>query len=91
MQHVRKALGNPKGAAHMRTFARGKGAAAQKERADEQAEALRSTIEGLRAGGITSAYGIAKALNAEGITTPRKGKWDARRVINLLHRLEGKQ
>jgi hypothetical protein len=34
---------------------------------------------------------IAKALNAEGITTPRKGKWDARRVINLLHRLEGKQ
>jgi hypothetical protein len=44
-----------------------------------------------RAGGITSAYAIAKALNAEGITTPRGGKWDARKVINLLERLERKQ
>jgi hypothetical protein len=50
---------------------------------------LRSTIEGLRANGITSAYAIAKALDAAGITTPRAGKWDARKVINLLQRLEG--
>jgi hypothetical protein len=83
----RKALGNPQGAAHMRSFAHGKGAVALKAEADERAERLRSTIEGLRANGITSAYAIAKALNAEGITTPRKGRWDARRVINLLQRL----
>jgi hypothetical protein len=50
----------------MRGLAKGKGAAAQKARADEQAGALRSAIEGLRANGITSAYAIAKALDAAG-------------------------
>jgi DNA invertase Pin-like site-specific DNA recombinase len=84
-------LGNPHGAAHMRGLAKGKGAASQKATATAQAEALRSTIEGLRANGITSAYAIAKALDVAGITTPRGGKWDARKVINVLQRLEGKQ
>jgi hypothetical protein len=73
----------------MRTLAHGRSAAAQKQKADEKAEALHSTIQGLRANGITSAYAIAKALNTAGITTPRGGKWDARKVINVLQRLEG--
>jgi DNA invertase Pin-like site-specific DNA recombinase len=85
----RTKLGNPKGAVHMHGLAKGKGAASQKATADGQAEALHSTIEGLRANGITSAYAIAKALDGAGITTPPAGKWDARKVINLLQRLEG--
>jgi DNA invertase Pin-like site-specific DNA recombinase len=80
-------LGNPNGATHLRGLAKGKGAAAQKATANAQAEALRSTIDGLRAEGITSAYAIAKALDSAGITTARGGKWDARKVINVLQRL----
>ena len=44
-------------------------------------------IDGLRAEGITSANGIARALNARGYATPRGGRWTARSVLNVTGRL----
>jgi Recombinase len=40
-------------------------------------------IEALRAEGITSATGIAKALNERGIPTARGGRWQAVQVQRL--------
>jgi hypothetical protein len=37
--------------------------------------------------GVTSANGIAKALNERSIATPRGGVWTSRSVLNLTARL----
>ena len=37
-------------------------------------------INALRQQGITSAYGLAEALNEQGITTPRGSRWHAIQV-----------
>ena len=37
-------------------------------------------INALRQQGITSAYGLAEALNEQGITTPRGCRWHAIQV-----------
>jgi len=60
---------------------------ALKTNADERAAGL-ATLYGLRAEGITSANGLAGALNARGYATPRGGKWTARSVLNVMARLQ---
>jgi DNA invertase Pin-like site-specific DNA recombinase len=80
-------LGNPRGAAHLRQFGNAAAAAAVHRRAEERAAGLASTVEAIRAEGITSANGIAAALNAREIATPRGGKWTARAVLNVTARL----
>jgi DNA invertase Pin-like site-specific DNA recombinase len=84
-------LGNPNGAAALRRagYGRGAGAEAVKANAGERAERLRSTIDALRAEGITSARGIATALNERGVVTARGGKWSADTVMDVMRRLAG--
>ena len=83
-----KRLGCPTGAAHLQ----GQGfnqlaVQALKDRADDRAVGLASTIDALKAEGIVSANAIAGALNARGYATPRNGRWTARSVLNLTARL----
>ena len=82
-----KRLGNPNGAAHLRQYGGKAGRAALIANADKRAASLAATIDALRAEGVTSANGIAKALNERSIATPRGGKWAARSVLNLTARL----
>ena len=80
-------LGNPKGAAHLRGRGNREAVEAITQAAQERAEQLASVISELKAEGITSANGIAKALNARKIATPRRGQWTARSVLNAMGRL----
>ncbi len=80
-------LGNPNGAAHLRKYGGKAGRAALVAGADNFAKALAAEIEAIRAEGVKSANGIAKALDARGIATARGGKWTARAVLNALARL----
>jgi DNA invertase Pin-like site-specific DNA recombinase len=82
-----KRLGNPNGAAHLRQYGGKAGRAALIANADKRAAGLAATIDALRAEGVTSANGIAKALNERSIARPRGGKWTARSVLNLTARL----
>jgi hypothetical protein len=61
--------------------------AVTKAMADERAKGLASTIDTIRAGGVTSANAIAGELNRREIATARGGKWSARSVLNVLARL----
>lgn len=70
-----KRLGNPNGAAHLRQYG-GKAEA----NADKRAASLAATIDALRAEGVTSANGIAKALSKRSIA--------ARRQVDGAERLE---
>ena len=81
-------LGNPKGAAHLRAYGNTK--AVQTVRADAQAraEALERVIQELRGEGVTSANGLAKALNERSIAAARGGAWTARSVLNVLSRIQ---
>lgn len=63
-------------------------AATRKARATHQAKDLRSTVEDLKAEGITTVRGIVEALNAKKIPTPRGGRWHVPTVHRLLQRLE---
>ena len=80
-------LGNPNGAAHLKGLGNGAAVNAIKAGAQERAADLASTIESIKAKGVTSANGIANALNACGEPTPRGGRWTARSVLNLTGRL----
>ncbi len=48
---------------------------------------LRTTLDEIRAEGVTSANGIAMRLNQREIATPRGGRWSARTVSDVLARL----
>jgi DNA invertase Pin-like site-specific DNA recombinase len=82
-------LGNPNGAAALRRSQSGSvaGTAAIKLKADQHAARLRPIIERLRSDGHTSLGAIARALNQEGMITPRGARWHASSVKNLLARL----
>ena len=82
-------LGNPNGAAALRRAPNGSaaGVAAFTRKADEHASRLRPIVERLRAEGHVTLSGLAKALNAEVMMTPRNGRWHASSVSNLLARL----
>jgi len=75
-----KRLGNPNGAAHLRQYGGKAGRAALSANADKRAASLAATIDALRAEGVTSANGIAKALSERSIA--------ARRQVDGAERLE---
>lgn len=83
-------LGNPRGAAALRRAGKGNAdsLAAIQSNADAHAEALRPIIADLKAQGVTSLNGIAKALTEAHIKTARGGSWFPSTVRNLLDRLE---
>ena len=81
-------LGNPNGAAALLKAAKGNSAAVSviKLKADNHARNLKPVIQALKAQGISSLGGIAKALNERGMLTPRGGTWHKTSVSNLLAR-----
>jgi DNA invertase Pin-like site-specific DNA recombinase len=60
---------------------------AVRSRAQAFAEDTMESIEGIQQQGITSASGIARALNDQGILTPRGGQWQAVQVQRLVARV----
>lgn len=62
------------------------GAAANAEAADAFAANVLPLVRSIEAAGVTSLRGIADALNARGVQTPRGGQWHARSVARLLER-----
>jgi DNA invertase Pin-like site-specific DNA recombinase len=80
-------LGNPNGAAHLRNYGNTSAVEAVKSGAQERAFALSSQIEAIRGEGVTSANGIALALNSRGIASARGGTWTARSVLNVMGRI----
>jgi len=81
-------LGNPNGAAAFGDK-RGsaQGVAALKAGAQERADGLRAIVNDIRTAGVTSANGIARALNEREIAARRGGRWTARTVLDVLARL----
>lgn len=82
-----KRLGNPRGAAHLSGLGNEAATAAIQKKADAAASRLQATLIRIKATGITSKTGLAKALNEHGIPTPRGSQWDAKAVIRLETRL----
>jgi DNA invertase Pin-like site-specific DNA recombinase len=80
-------LGSRTGGAHLRGLGNDAAIASIKNKADEHAKSLQPMILAIKARGIKSANGIAKALNDANIPTVRGKLWDARSVLNLLRRL----
>jgi DNA invertase Pin-like site-specific DNA recombinase len=80
-------LGNPKGAQHLKGRGNREAMEAVTQEAQERAQMLSSVLEDLRSQGVTSANGMARALNQQGIATARGGRWTARSVLNVLERL----
>lgn len=82
-------LGNPKGAAALKRADKGNvdAVAIIKATADNHAANLAPVIASLKAEGIVSLGGIAKALNERSMKTPRDGTWHKTSVSNLLARL----
>jgi hypothetical protein len=61
----------------------------RKERAEQHATALAPIIAEIQGSGVTSLYGIAKALNDRGIPTATgKGKWQDIGIRRVLARLK---
>jgi hypothetical protein len=61
----------------------------RKDRAERHAAALAPIIAEIRAAGVTSLYGITKALNARGVPTATgKGQWQDQGVRRVLARLK---
>ena len=57
-------------------------------RADERAAKLAPLVKELQAAGVTSLNGIATALNARGVPTPRgRDRWHPNQVARVLKRL----
>ena len=84
-------LGNPNGAAALRRAGKGTAVAleARQRNADEHAERLRPIVDRMKGEGSTSLGALARALNEEGMVTPRGAQWYASSVRNLLTRLGG--
>jgi DNA invertase Pin-like site-specific DNA recombinase len=62
------------------------GAEGQKRKANEHAARVMPVVEQLRAEGIVSNTGIARALNDRGVLAPQRGTWNATAIRNLLAR-----
>ena len=63
---------------------RERGAVVRREKAASRTADLLPVIDTIRAEGVTSATGIAKALNERGIPTTRGGRWQAVQVQRIL-------
>jgi Recombinase len=59
---------------------------AQREAADAFAANVRPIIEQIRASGVQSLRGVARALTARGIKTARGGTWTPVQVSEILRR-----
>jgi hypothetical protein len=59
---------------------------ARQARADQKTAELAPAVAELRAAGVTSLRGIARALNERGIQPPRGHGWQATQVRRLLAR-----
>ena len=68
---------------------RRRGAETRRAKAASRTADLLPVIDGIRAEGITSATGIAKALNERGIPTTRGGGWQAVQVQRILQGASG--
>jgi DNA invertase Pin-like site-specific DNA recombinase len=68
---------------------RRRGVEARRAKAASRTADLLPVIDGIRAEGITSATGIAKALNERGIPTTRGGRWQAVQVQRILQGASG--
>jgi DNA invertase Pin-like site-specific DNA recombinase len=77
-----KRLGNPRNA----EYAAALGRAAQVSKADCFAANILPIVEAIRTSGVTTLGGIAEALNARGIRSPRGGAWRISSVQNLIAR-----
>jgi DNA invertase Pin-like site-specific DNA recombinase len=62
------------------------GAAANAQAADAFAANVLPIVQSIKGAGVTSLRGIADALNARGVQTPRGGQWHARSVARLIER-----
>lgn len=82
-----KRLGHPNGAAHLKGKGNALALAGLCAKADASAARLAPVIAAIQAEGITSANGIAAALNGKSFLSPRGSKWDAKAVIRLQSRL----
>ena len=78
-------LGNP-GNLKNRAAGSARGNAAKAAGADARAADILPVINGIRAAGVTSANGIARALNERSIPTARGGRWQAVQVQLVLVR-----
>lgn len=81
-------LGNPNGAGHLRGRGNAEAVTGIKTKADATAERFRKTISALRADGVVSAHGLARAFNERGFKTPRGSLWTATGVLRLVKRLD---
>jgi DNA invertase Pin-like site-specific DNA recombinase len=85
-------LGNPKGrdtfGDEARERAHARSAAVRQGKALDRAKALAPTLGKLRGKGITSANGLAAALNDQGVATARGKRWTARAVIDVVRLLD---
>jgi hypothetical protein len=61
-----------------------KGLATRVQKAGEFRESVLPTIDQIKAEGITSAKGIARALNERSIKTRRGGEWTGVQVARVL-------
>lgn len=78
-----KRLGNPKLAE-----ARRQAVKARREKADQYSANVLPAIREIKSTGIKSLRGIARALAARGMPTPRGGTWTAVQVSDILHRAD---
>jgi DNA invertase Pin-like site-specific DNA recombinase len=76
-----KKLGGPRLAAARRASIK-----ARSKAADAFAANVRPIIKEIQNSGVSSLRGVAKALNARGVRTPRGGEWTAAQVSNVLER-----
>jgi DNA invertase Pin-like site-specific DNA recombinase len=74
---------------HRGKLAAQRAAEAKASNANAFADSLRDSIAAIRAEGVISASGIAKALNARKVRTVSGGEWQTVQVQRLLARLEG--
>jgi DNA invertase Pin-like site-specific DNA recombinase len=82
-------LGNPKGAAHLKGRGNREAVSALKTVATGNASRIAPVLAKLKAEGVTTANGLARALNERSVPAPRGGTWTARSVLNIASRLEG--
>ena len=57
------------------------------EIAKARAMDLKPIINALQQQGVSTAIGLAQALNARGISAPEGGQWQATQVLRLIKRL----
>ena len=81
-----KRLGNPFGARHLQGSSNEKAVAAIKARADDSAYRVNRAINHIDGSANMSDHKLAEALNAQGVLSPRGGRWHATSVARIRKR-----